>query len=245
MPKFLFYPVLCLFGATPVAADVTAEYRFGYKNQGVEMRCTIEVAPNGNARIQGQHTNSYALLRGGSFYFMKRVPDGLISITDTAMEIALNRNSSRPNVKNRIKTKKWKALGVIKINGRSGVAWDYLLVPSRADQLRFRPLVLGDDERLAPLGPVFEALEGSPSLAVSACAYRPGIVGLPRQITQKGPLKIGPLVLDRVSFKPIPEERFDLPSEPIPTEKWLAMTRPFAPAPALESNQDGEPRRRR
>lgn len=227
--------VLAVMGslAHPAMADVTAQYRFGLPDDDKALSCTIEVNAKGDARIQAPYANSYTLLKEGVFYSVIRTADGLMTVPDEAIN-AWGRRYYPERYATLDATDKWIAVGPTEIEGRKGVAWQYVLTVPLKGVPRNPELVLADDTRLAPLGRVFRLAQQRARNALSYCFYIPPFYRLTGQLEKQGPLKIDGLWLVRTSFDPVDPSRFDAPTKPLTTREWLELSRPFPAAPALE-----------
>lgn len=223
--------------AQPAFADVTAEYRFGAFESSSEITCTIEVSEGGEARIQSPNANAYVLLKGKAFYHVMKVPGGVVTVPDRAM-LAAQREFGPDHQAVTMEQDKWMEHGPIEIEGRNGIAWSYVLTIPPEGVPRFPELVLSDEVELAPLGKVFLAAQERGGAALLPCLFQTPKYRLPQAMETRAPLVIDPLRLVRASTEPIPADRFELPSDPISTEEWLAIAAPFPAAPALSQDQD-------
>lgn len=233
--------------SAPVAAqtDISARYEMSEDApsppRGLDMEITFEVSTEGHVRMQAQQMPMYFLYRDDTFYIVRRAEDGPVVVVaseylNVQLEFAREMfgEDFGPDLEDLdMPSIDYVAIGEETVNGRTGTA--YTMQDDDGEPLERVMLVLSNDPQLAPLG---RAIQGA-SAGMSRGLGGP-FAGLGSTLNEMNaifsegaPLRMMVLELTDVSFDDIPDERFELPAEPLTIEQMRAGFLPFDPPPTL------------
>jgi hypothetical protein len=201
---------------------------------------TIEIASNGDLRVDAGMPGSYFITRDGHGYFIADNPSGpiVMRVEDMATVVADEITKSDPHFRDSVATvpgteAELVEKGTVVIGGRSGSAWYRKL---KNGQLSSRPeAVLSHDPVLAPLGRAM-AMQFDMSAAMMGKmigeATETGPGGAMQKVLRTGaPLSFAGVELKTVSSASIPPQRFELPGEPATLDIVRKTMTPAKPKP--------------
>jgi hypothetical protein len=216
MRRLACFVLLMVAAVQPARADITAEYRL-WGVIGPVFK--VEVANNGNARVQLRHGTA-VIRRDGILYHVQRDADGAFLIPNpdfTAYHRRITAEAGAPDLPALPDAAlEIIELGTEKVGGRTGMVLGVsergrTLPEAERNEMRPFAVVISQDRDLAPVGPLVNGVFGAE--IAGALPGAADVMGRMREIYQRGtPIRIAWfLMLERTSNRAIPAEAFDLP----------------------------------
>jgi hypothetical protein len=205
------------FLAAPALADTTAVYTGGSSS------ITVEVATNGDARVNARPNGTYVLRRDGHVFFIAPDPSGRSHVFRASDFIAVRKELAEsslkqyPGLRRRIGVGEQEEAerdalvtgGEVTVRGRTGTA--YFPVGGAEAPI----LVISHDPKLAPLRDAMVMSEQfADGMARAKVSYDPAVDQMLDILKTGAPLKLLDNELTEVRSDPIPPTHFDLPDKP-------------------------------
>ncbi|HVQ07611.1 MAG TPA: hypothetical protein VMS43_04180 [Allosphingosinicella sp.] len=207
--------------ATPARADMTATYH----NQQLGGSVTIQVADNGDARLQFSHQEWWMQIVGGEAYAVHPRPGGSLRVTSFAnierLLIELRQGvSAAPAPKRSGLVRR----GEVTIAGYRGIAYYRNLPPPPAGFTPPPALVVSRDPALAALGPVLlQRIEFAVAISrLMDMPIPPAFAGIRDLIGDGAALSFIDFDLVSIDRSPIDPALLRLPAPPVTLEELRA-----------------------
>jgi len=230
--------ILALFCASLVAGAARADTTAVYKSEHFPVSMTVEIADNGNARVQMSHSATYGIVRDDIDYFVQAGSAG--PIVDRATDLmavqrelmaAFMAQKKLPDFSKDAPFFEVVPSGSILVNGRPGTA--YALKTDKKDAPPHIFMVISKDPALRQLGEVMakqfsksldmmdDLLGGPPPMSVSVV----------HALQSGAPLRFSGMDLATVSNASIDPKRFELPVPPETIDQLRKRMQPPAAPP--------------
>lgn len=235
----------------PAYADISALYSAGTDDIGLSYRMTVEVADSGAARLHVTGRTVYFLIVDGDVYTVERGVDGVFATRLSDLNWVVTENESvggiRSDLIDELQETGLKNIGNRSVLGRDGIGFAEPRYHDDDDDELLRPdLVISQDKELKPIGAaIAQALDGR--YGVGRTMSLVGIIGSlalyvdeTAALLKSGtPIKLGSLLLTKVSNEDIDNSRFELPERIITLEQLREMYRPFKWSPQFDWQPKG------
>lgn len=201
--------ILCLAIAPGMAkADITAVYA----TQDASVTLKVEVAANGDFRMQRTPGRSTDLYREGHFYSLQDGPNGPIVSRNDTMKAVFDELAAKAGVERKLQPAilQLEEKGTTTVNGRTGDVY-YLRAPD-GTLSRAPVAIISHDPSLAALGQAVALKFRMAAELNSGIDHNTATKLLMAEILRKGTaIEIAGMDLQSVSDAPIPASEFALP----------------------------------